>query len=142
MGWNLKYKRNRMKFDSLIFMFGSIMEWNQKYCLTFLYKFYILTPPSSLISLPFHRTSIPSTFFGEIFFWNFFFEKFFFWKICFSKTNFPTNNFQKKFRKDFKKIFKQNFPKKNRNFFLQKKFLKKILNGEIICWWIKLLLFF
>ena len=75
-----------MEFDSLIFMFGSIMEYNQKYFLTFLYKFYILTPPSSLSSPALHFTSFRRLFLGEnflqqIFFLrNFFLEKYVFWK--------------------------------------------------------------
>ena len=80
-----------MEFDSLIFMFGSIMEWNQKYFLTFLYKLYILTPPSSLISPPFHLTSIPSTFF-----WRKFFLKNIFYEIIFSKNMFFEKKFPKK----------------------------------------------
>uniref|UniRef100_A0A7C9ENB8 Uncharacterized protein n=1 Tax=Opuntia streptacantha TaxID=393608 RepID=A0A7C9ENB8_OPUST len=96
MEWNLKYKRNGMKFDSLIFMFGSIMEWNQKYFLTFLYKFYILTSSSSLISPSFYLTSIPSTFI-----WRKKFQKIFFLQNYFFEKNFPKNNFQKKFQKSF-----------------------------------------
>uniref|UniRef100_A0A7C9EI69 Uncharacterized protein n=1 Tax=Opuntia streptacantha TaxID=393608 RepID=A0A7C9EI69_OPUST len=101
MEWNLKYKRNGMKFDSLIFMFGSIMERNQKYILTFLYKFYILTPPSSLISPLFHLTSIPSTFFRRKFFSKNIFLQNYFSKNMFFEKNFPKNNFQKKFQKSF-----------------------------------------
>ena len=113
-----------------------VQSWNgiKNIFLTFLYKFYILTPPSSLISPPFHLTSISSTFF-----WRKFFSKNIFLQNYFSRNCkiFFKNIFFKIFLKNFLQIFfcKKNFKKK----FSKKFFAKKVfeINFE---WWNYLLM--